>query len=316
VYRRSGEYCIIGAGASVEETAVLDWAETYLRKLGREIEHNLARAGDQELAVEPKRFVSWSIVVAMALVASGIGAAMGNGLGPKLLALPGSLFLGVAAFIVWLSALGPIVQFRTIFGPAARCSSRIRFVLATILCTAAIGGAITFAARQHAIYNTTRFDQWGLSFMYPEDWWEVKESWRSRILSEAGAFQGVRGFREFTVLGVGDGKAPDAYLFVTIEDAEAGVSIQDALQSRRRQLEEAQRAGDVISIYKCEMVDIQGHRGIETEVQRSGVGRGHDVHLLLGSRWAGISLVGPENNVSRLNKDFSDLCKTVNYRSR
>lgn len=94
--RASSEYCIIGAGPSTEETVVLDWADAYIRKFGREMQEKLARICDQELSVESMRFVPWSILVVMALVSSGVGASMGNGLAAKLLALPGSLFLGVA----------------------------------------------------------------------------------------------------------------------------------------------------------------------------------------------------------------------------
>jgi len=316
-YRRSSaEYCIIGAGTSTEETVVLDWAETYMRKFGREIQEKLARVCDQELSLEPRRFVPWSIVVVMALVASGIGASIGNSLAAKLLALPGSLFLGVAAFFIWLSAYDRISQFRKTFGGESRSHSRMRFVLTTVICVAAIGSAITFAASQHATYNTTKFDQWGISFMYPEDWWEVKESARDRILNEARAFQGSQKLKEFTALGIGDGKSPDAYLFVTVEEADDNQSIEDGFHARSKQLEEDQRGDDVTTIYKCEVVKIKGYPAIETDVRRSGLGRGHDVHIRVKSEWIGISLVGSDGNVASLANDFSDLLGTFEYRLR
>jgi len=316
-YRRSSaDYRIIGAGTSTEETVVLDWAETYRRKFGRAMEQKLARVCDQELTLESRRFVPWSIVVVMALVASGIGSSLGNSLAAQLLALPGSLFLGVATFFIWLYACDRISQFRKIFGSTTQSHSRSRFMFTTIICIVAIGSAIAFAAKQHATYDTTKFDRWGLSFMYPEDWWEVKESARTRILNEAGVFRGEQKLKVFTALGIGDGKIPDAYLFVTIEQAEANQSIQDAFIARRNQLQEAQRSGDVTNIYKCEVVDIQEYPAIETDVCRSGLGRGHDVHIWIDSQWIGISLVGSNTNVSRLSKDFKNLLGTVGYKLR
>lgn len=183
-------------------------------------------------------------------------------------------------------------------------------MLTTVICVAAIGSAIAFAKLQHGIYNTTKFDQWGISFTYPEDWWEVKESVRNRILNEAGAFHVGKKLKQFTALGIGDGKSPDAYLFVTVEEADDSQSIQGAFNARSKQLEEAMRRGDVTTIYKCEVVKIKGYPAIETDVRRSGLGRGHDVHIRVKSEWSGISLVGPEGNVDRLSKNFSALVGT------
>jgi hypothetical protein len=153
VSKIAAEYCITGAGSSLEETAVLDWAETYMRKFGRETQQKLARVCDQELSREPTRFLPWAIVVAMTLVASGIGAARGYGLAADLLALPGSLFLGAATFFIWLYAYDRISQFKKIFGAATPSHSRSRFMLTTLICIALIGSAIALAAMQHAIHH-------------------------------------------------------------------------------------------------------------------------------------------------------------------
>lgn len=116
-----------------------------------------------------------------------------------------------------------------------------------------------------------------------------------------------------TLFGVNDIRNPRACLTVTVQDGLEEQSLADVLAACRKQLEDARLSGDVTRVYKCDVVEIDGHSGVETDVERKANGRGHDYHLVFGRRWVGIAVIALEGRVDELNPSPREIRRSLQY---
>jgi hypothetical protein len=145
------------------------------------------------------------------------------------------------------------------------------------------------------------YEKEGISFQYPSSWRpfasEAVGGMRTQMTTELRKFN-----RTIVSLEMYISPDEEVAFFVSIVQADIGLSADDILSERRKFYDDATRAGDVTRINKLETMISSDLPAVVEDVERSNGGRGHSIKLLKGRRIIELSLI--VNDKGKYDKHF------------